>query len=89
MPFFSGDFEAALAVDSASVDPHTVPCLEMAQVTATHLTLKAGSVAVDLHILQHHLGVGTHGLTAVRAQVSLQNSPRGTFRSRIHRLGGF
>lgn len=36
----SGDFEAALTVDGASVDPHTVPGLEMAQVTATHLTLR-------------------------------------------------
>lgn len=38
--FTSGDFEAALTVDGASVDPHTVPGLEMAQVTATHLTLR-------------------------------------------------
>ena len=37
--------------------------------------LEAGGMAVDVHVLQDHLGVRTHTLSAVGAQVFLQHSP--------------
>ena len=38
---------------------------------STHF--KAGGVAVDLHVIQDHLGVTSEGLTAVAAQVFLKH----------------
>lgn len=37
--------------------------------------LKAGGVAVDLHVIQDHLGITHEGLTAGGAQVLLQHGP--------------
>lgn len=38
---------------------------------------KAGSVAVDLNVIQDHLGITSEGFTAVGAQVFLKHCPVG------------
>lgn len=57
------------------VDPQAVPSFHMTQSAVTHLAFKAGSVAVDLHVFQDHLGITNEGLTAVAAQVFLKHRP--------------
>lgn len=72
-PLISDDLKAFLTVHHVSVDPQAVPSFHMTQSALTHLTLKTGSVAVDLHVLYNHLGLSSEGLTAVSAQVFLKH----------------
>lgn len=74
-PFVSGDFEASLAVHHVFVDPQAVPSFQVAQSTVTHLTVKAGSMAVDLHVIQDHFCISSEGFTTVAAQIFLKHCP--------------
>lgn len=86
-PSLSCNFKAVFTVHHVSVDPHAVPSFQMVQSAVTHLTFKAGSMAVDLHVVQDHLGLSSEGFTADSAQIFLMHSP--VRRGIQTRRGGF
>lgn len=78
VPFLSGDFKASLTVHHVFVDPHGVPGFQMTQSAVTHLTFKAGGMAVNLHFIQDHLGITSEWFTTGGAQVFVKDHPLST-----------